>query len=117
VVAITTVFSLITFALFLLFSRILVISVASFALFSLFSLTSFPVLMGYVNQKIPKEIATVSSGIVWGIGVVLGGATGIGMISILNYLHYSLAYSFWVVMIFGVISAVMIPWLEIWIEK
>jgi len=117
VVAITTVFSLITFSLFLLFSRILVISVASFALFSLFSLTSFPVLMGYVNQKIPKEIATVSSGIVWGIGVVLGGATGIGMISILNYLHYSLAYSFWVVMIFGVISAVMIPWLEIWIEK
>ncbi len=117
VVAITTIFSLITFSLFLFYSKILWVSVTSFALFSLFSLTSFPVLMGYVNQKIPKEIATVSSGVVWGIGVVLGGATGIGMISIMNYYHYSLAYSFWVVMIFGVISALMIPWLEIWLNK
>ncbi len=117
VVAITTIFSILFFAIFLLYSRTILISIIAFAAYSLFSLTSFPVLMGYVNQKVPKEVSTVSGGIVWGIGVVLGGATGIGLISALTYLKYSLAQSFWITLLFGIISALMIPWVEKWLKK
>lgn len=117
VVAITTIFSILFFAIFLLYSKILLVSVIAFAAYSLFSLTSFPVLMGYVNQKVPKEVSTVSGGIVWGIGVVLGGATGIGLISMLTYFKYSLAESFWITLLFGIISAFMIPWVEKWLKK
>jgi hypothetical protein len=67
------------------------------------------VLLGYVNQIVPKDIATTAHGMVWGIGNTLGGAAGIAVMSLLLYLGVSLTETMWAMLIFGVASALFIP--------
>lgn len=81
----------------------------SYALYVFFAMSGFPVLLGYVTQVVPKEFSTTSSGFVWGIGNTIGGATGIGLISLFNAMGYSIHYSFWLMMIAAVISCILLP--------
>ena len=89
-IGITTVFSAFFFLLFMLSGSYIVLITIFYALFIFLSFTGFPVLLGYVNQIVPKDIATTAHGMVWGIGNTLGGAAGIAVMSLLLYLGVSL---------------------------
>ena len=108
-IGITTVFSAFFFLLFMLSGSYIVLITIFYALFIFLSFTGFPVLLGYVNQIVPKDIATTAHGMVWGIGNTLGGAAGIAVMSLLLYLGVSLTETMWVMLIFGVASALFIP--------
>ena len=108
-IGITTVFSAFFFLLFMLSGSHIVLITIFYALFIFLSFTGFPVLLGYVNQIVPKDIATTAHGMVWGIGNTLGGAAGIAVMSLLLYLGVSLTETMWVMLIFGVASALFIP--------
>lgn len=108
-IGITTVFSAFFFLLFMLSGSHIVLITIFYALFIFLSFTGFPVLLGYVNQIVPKDIATTAHGMVWGIGNTLGGAAGIAVMSLLLYLGVSLTETMWAMLIFGVASALFIP--------
>ncbi len=108
-IGITTVFSAFFFLLFMLSGSYIVLITIFYALFIFLSFTGFPVLLGYVNQIVPKDIATTAHGMVWGIGNTLGGAAGIAVMSLLLYLGVSLTETMWAMLIFGVASALFIP--------
>ncbi len=108
-IGITTVFSALFFLLFMLSGSHMALITIFYALFIFLSFTGFPVLLGYVNQIVPKDIATTAHGMVWGIGNTLGGAAGIAVMSLLLYLGVSLTATMWAMLIFGVASALFIP--------
>lgn len=108
-IGITTVFSALFFLLFMLSGSHMSLITIFYALFIFLSFTGFPVLLGYVNQIVPKDIATTAHGMVWGIGNTLGGAAGIAVMSLLLYLGVSLTATMWAMLIFGIASALFIP--------
>ena len=68
-------------------------------------------LLGYVNQIVPKDITTTAHGMVWGIGNTVGGAAGIAVMSILLYLGVSLTHTMWAMLAFGIASICFIPFI------
>ncbi len=110
-ISITTAFSALLFLLFMLSGSDLVLIVVFYAIFIFLSFTGFPVLLGYVNQVVPKDITTTAHGMVWGIGNTVGGAAGIAVMSLLLYLGVSLTHTMWVMLAFGIASICFIPFI------
>jgi len=81
----------------------------TYALYVFTAFSGFPVLMGYVNQIVPREISTTAGGMVWGIGNTVGGGIGIAIISILLYVHTTLIDAMWIMTIFGAVSLILFP--------
>jgi MFS family permease len=110
-IAITTVFSTLTFIAFMLSGSDVLFLIISYASFVFLAFTGFPVLLGYVNQIIPSKITTTAHGIVWGLGNTVGGATGIAVMSILILEKISLTETMWAMVLFGIASIFFIPFI------
>ncbi len=108
-VTVTVIASTAIFFVFLLARNDIWIVAISYSIYVFFAMSGFPVLLGYVTQVVPKEFSTTSSGFVWGIGNTIGGAAGIGLMSILNAMGYSIYSSFWIMMITAVMSCILLP--------
>lgn len=107
-ISVTTVMSSISLVLLLLSGSSLILAAVFFSMYAFFTYSGFPTLLGYLNQVVPPEISTSSGGIVWGIGQFVGGAAGIGLASFLVYGN-GLYFSFWIMLIFGVAAALLLP--------
>ncbi|MGH2638116.1 MAG: MFS transporter [Rhabdochlamydiaceae bacterium] len=97
--------------LFLLNTTNLILQVASLAAFGFFGLTGFPLLLPLATAAVPREAATLSSSIVWGVGNVGGGALGplfIGLLAAPALLG-SLNGSFYVATIISLCSLAVLP--------
>lgn len=104
---ITGTMSLASFIVFLLFSQTYLIALPFFALYAFSAFTGFPSLLGFINQKIPKELATRANTWVWGIGSSVGGAVGIMIYtSMTEVFHLSQTDSFWIMLSFLFISII-----------
>lgn len=108
-IILTSGLSAVLFLLFLLSTNIVYTGI-SYAMFALTAFTGFPVLLGYVNFVVPKAYSTTSNGLVWGLGSTVGGAAGIGAIT-LFLLYLPLRLSLWAMLIFGAISFILMLFL------
>jgi FSR family fosmidomycin resistance protein-like MFS transporter len=107
-VSITTVFSGVSFLIFLYFSHILILDFITYSLYAFFTYSVFPVLLGYVNNVIPKEFSTRANSLVWGIGQTVGGAAGISVLTALIPI-ISLNNALWVMLVFSLASMLLLP--------
>ncbi len=105
---IATVFATVAFILFMLSGANVLLCLLTYSIFVFFAFSGFPVLLGYIGQMIPKEHSTTSNALVWGVGNTLGGAAGIGLMSVL-LLYMSLGDAMWFMSIFSVVSSFMLP--------
>lgn len=110
-IGITTIFSALLFLLFMLSGAHITLVTIFYAIFIFLSFTGFPVLLGYVNQIVPKDITTTAHGMVWGIGNTVGGAAGIAVMSLLLFLGLSLTSTMWAMLVFGVASIFFLPFI------
>ena len=100
----------IAFALFLLVGNNALLLAVTYSVFTFFGFTGFPVLLGYVNQAVPKSISATAGGDVWGIGQYIGNGAGIAVISAL-ILFISVHYALWLMLVFLIPSVVLIAFL------
>ncbi len=109
VITITSTLAVLFTVLFVLTHSVYVMtaSMAGFA-FSVFS--GFPVLIGYVQQLVPRDILTASSSLVWGVGSTVGGALGI-VVFYISYKIFNLSVgtSMWILIAIGLVSVFLIP--------
>lgn len=104
----TTLISVIAFGFFLLL-RGPVYSYIFYSVFTFAALTSFPVFMSYSANIVEKEYNGYSNSVVWGIGTIVGGALGVGLITILLYFGFSIFIGMVVAEIIGIISIISLP--------
>jgi MFS transporter, FSR family, fosmidomycin resistance protein len=100
--------------LILLYTHNLFVQIASLAVFGFFTFTQFPLLMPLATNAVPKEVATLSNSIVWGLGNAGGGALGpflIGLLATPSILG-SLNGAFLVVTIISLSSLVLLPFVS-----
>ena len=109
-ILLTSVFPGIAFMLFLLSGSNVYMLAATYSIFTFFAFTGFPVLLGYVNQVVPKSISTTAGGDVWGLGQYVGNGAGIAVISAL-ILAISVYSALWVMLVFLVPSIALIAFL------
>lgn len=108
IISLTTILSGIAFASFIYFASNIIVSAVSFAVFAFVTYSGFPVLLGYVNQVVPREISTTSNGLVWGIGQTFGGAVGIAIIDGFK-VFVSLGDSLTFMLIFALAAVTLLP--------
>ncbi len=108
IISFTTIISGVAFASFIYFASNLIVSATSFAVFAFVTYSGFPVLLGYVNQVVPREISTTSNGLVWGVGQTLGGALGIAVLDGFK-VFVSLGDSLTLMLIFALAAIVLLP--------
>ncbi|PYB68087.1 MFS transporter [Thermoplasma sp. Kam2015] len=108
-IGLTTGLSTLFFIFFMFAGTDPVLNTITYALYVFTAFSGFPVLMGYVNQIVPREISTTAGGMVWGIGNTVGGGIGIAIISILLYVHTTLIDAMWIMTIFGAVSLILFP--------
>ena len=106
IVLLTGYMSVFGFALFMLSANIVLLT-ASLGFFAFFAFTGFPVMLGYMGQKIPRDILPFTNGIVWGVGNTLGSSAGVGIMVVLLS-HWNLSFSFWVMLAIGSVSVLML---------
>lgn len=109
-IMLTSVFPGIAFVLFLLSGSNVYMLAATYSIFTFFAFTGFPVLLGYVNQVVPKSISTTAGGDVWGLGQYVGNGAGIAVISAL-ILAISVYSALWVMLAFLIPSIALIAFL------
>jgi MFS family permease len=109
-ILLTSVFPGIAFMLFLLSGSNVYMLAATYSIFTFFAFTGFPVLLGYVNQVVPKSISTTAGGDVWGLGQYVGNGAGIAVISAL-ILAISVYSALWIMLVFLVPSIALIAFL------
>lgn len=107
-VFLTTIVSAVLFFVFLLWKN-LAFSISVYTLEVFFAMSGFPVLLGYVTQIFPPNYTARASSYIWGIGNTIGGAAGVGIMTLLLGLNLNIQISFWIMLIFGVVSAAMLP--------
>ncbi len=107
----TTATAMICFAVFLLTGLNVFILGAAYCLFAFFNFSGFSIFLGYVSQVVPDRISTTANSMVWGGGQILGGAAGIGIVSLLIFYSFSLADTFWIMFVFGIASLALLPML------
>lgn len=106
-VFLTTIASTIIFFVFLIWNNF-VFSVSMYFLETFFALSGFPVLIGYVTQVFPPKYTATASSYIWGISNTIGGAAGVGIItSLIGVIGIYL--SFWIMLLFGIVSSIMLP--------
>ncbi len=104
----TTILSTIFFFLFL-FSKNFALSISIYTVEVFFAMSGFPVLLGYLTQIFPPKYTATASSYIWGIGSMIGGAAGVGVMTFLVGFNMSIYNSFWIMLIFALISTVMLP--------
>ncbi len=109
-VSVTTAFSSIAFAAFLLAGSNVIVLTIAYSLFTFFAFTGFPVLLGYVNQIVPRSISSEAGSKVWGIGQYLGAGSGIAVISVLIY-FIGIRSALWSMLIFVIPALILILFL------
>ncbi len=107
-VFLTTIVSTIIFFVFLLWNNF-IFSVSMYFLETFFALSGFPVLLGYVTQIFPPRYTATASAYIWGISNMIGGAAGVGVITLLIGLGIGIQVNFWIAFLFGVVSSIMLP--------
>ncbi len=107
-VFLTTITSTVVFILFLLWNNF-VFSVSMYLIETFFAMSGFPVLLGYVTQVFPPKYTATASSYIWGLSNIIGGAAGVGVITLLLGVGINIYLSFWIMLIFGAISALMLP--------
>lgn len=104
VILLTGYVSVISFAILLLVRNDILLT-AVLGLYAFVAFTGFPVLLGYVGQRVPKHILPFSNSIVWGVGNTIGSSAGAGiMVALLQFT--TLKNSFWILLILGVASMI-----------
>ncbi|MEM3637762.1 MAG: hypothetical protein QXE12_03570 [Conexivisphaerales archaeon] len=86
----------------------IVAKVVVLALFAFFVYSGFPVVLGYAQQVVPKEVAARLNGIVWGLGNTVGGAIGAALAGQLVD-HYGFSFSFFISWLFGMLAIAFLP--------
>ncbi len=108
----TTVFAALSFALFMLSNQNAVLGLVTYSTFVFFVFSGFPILLGYIGQMVPREHSTTSNALVWGIGNTLGGAAGIGLMSMM-LLYTSMGTAMWLMFLFALASVALLPLLPV----
>ena len=99
------VLSLLAFVPFLYFSHNYALSLVFFSIYAFAAFTGFPSVLGFLNQKVPKEVSTRANTLAWGIGNTVGGAVGILIFTTLfQTLNISMEYSFLLMLSFLILS-------------
>lgn len=108
-ILVTSGISALAFLAFMLTRDIYITGVA-YAVFAMTAFTGFPVLMGYVNEVVPRRFSTTSNGLVWGGlgGNTVGGAAGIGVMSLL-LLYLPLGRVLYIMIAFAAVSFALTP--------
>ncbi|GGM79113.1 MFS transporter [Thermogymnomonas acidicola] len=106
-ILVTSGISALAFLAFMLTRDIYITGVA-YAVFAMTAFTGFPVLMGYVNEVVPRRFSTTSNGLVWGLGNTVGGAAGIGVMSLL-LLYLPLGRVLYIMIAFAAVSFALTP--------
>lgn len=107
-ISVTTLFSGLAFFLLLVSGAHLILVGLFFATYAFFTYSGFPILLGYLNQVVPREISTSSGGVIWGMGQLLGGAAGIAVSSVI-VLYSNIYESYWIMMIFTLAATILLP--------
>lgn len=110
-ITMSTVFSGIAFFLVLISGSHLLFSAVFFAIYAFFTYSGFPILIGYLNQVVPRQISSSSGGVIWGLGQLLGGATGIAVSSLL-VLYQNITTAYWLMLIFTLGATLLLPLLR-----
>jgi len=97
-----------SFILFLYAGSNIYLALAMYSLFVFVTFNGFAVVLGYVNQLVPDEVANRSNAFTWGVGQILGGATGIGVITLLLE-FVSVGKAMWYMVIFVLLAIFMLP--------
>jgi FSR family fosmidomycin resistance protein-like MFS transporter len=100
--------------LLLLLTQNAFIQIALFSLFAFFAFTQFPLLMPLARNAVPKEAATMSNSIVWGIGNSGGGAFGpflVGLLAAPSFLG-SLNGAFAIIALICLLSVATMPFIR-----
>ncbi len=84
IISLTSLLSFIVFGVFLLTKNIYVIT-ASYAVLAFLLFNGFSVLLDYTYQIVPQSYYSYSYSVVWGLGNILGGASGIGLMTLFLY--------------------------------
>ncbi len=108
--ALTTVLAVPLFASFLLVRNLWVL-IGIYALYAFFAYTGFPTILGYIGQIIPTRHVTAIGAKVWGVGMVLGGATGTAVATLLLYFGMGVGEMMWLLLASGVAAIAMLPML------
>jgi MFS transporter, FSR family, fosmidomycin resistance protein len=95
--------------LFIVFSSGILEIELSLALFGLFQYTSFPLILALASELSPKGATTFTNSIVWGYGMVFGGAVGPVVIGALSVRPSMLGSAFIIVSIIGAAGVVLLP--------
>jgi MFS family permease len=103
----TTVMSAAVFAGFFV-THYAAAKVAVLGLFAFFVYSGFPVVLGYAQQVVPREVAARLNGIVWGLGNTLGGALGAALAGLMVD-HYGFTISFFGSWLFGLLAVAFLP--------
>jgi len=103
----TTVMSAVVFAGFFV-THYAAAKVAVLGLFAFFVYSGFPVVLGYAQQVVPREVAARLNGIVWGLGNTLGGALGAAFAGLMVD-HYGFTVSFFGSWLFGLLAIAFLP--------
>lgn len=104
VILLTGYISLVSFAVFLLVRNDILLTLV-LGIYAFVAFTGFPVLLGYVGQRVPKKILPFSNSIVWGVGNTIGSSAGAGlMVLLLQFTN--LRNSFWILLVLGIASMV-----------
>lgn len=108
VITATAFASAVSFVLFLLAKDNIYFALAMLSIFIFATFNGFAVILGYVNQLVPDKVANSSNAFTWGVGQILGGAAGVGVMTLLlNYI--SVTSAMWYMSIFMFISILMLP--------
>ncbi|HEU23632.1 MAG: MFS transporter [Mesoaciditoga sp.] len=107
-VFLTTIVSTAIFFVFLLWNNF-IFSVSMYFLETFFALSGFPVLLGYVTQIFPPRYTATASAYIWGISNMIGGAAGVEVMTLLIGTGIGIQIDFWIILLFGVASSVMLP--------
>ena len=101
------VLSVIGFGIFIL-TKNLILMYASYSLFTLTGLASFPILMSYSSDIVNRVYNNYSNSLVWGVGTIIGGAFGVGIITLIIDFQISVLNAMYVAEIIGIISLISI---------
>jgi FSR family fosmidomycin resistance protein-like MFS transporter len=107
-VFLTTIASTAVFLIFLLWNNF-IFSVSMYLIETFFAMSGFPVLLGYLTQVFPPKYTATASAYIWGLSNIIGGAAGVGVVTLLLGVGVNIYLSFWFMLIFGVVSALMLP--------
>lgn len=103
----TTVMSAAIFALFFITYSIIA-KVIILGLFAFFVYSGFPVVLGFAQQIVPREVAARLNGIVWGLGNTLGSAFGAALAGLMVD-SYGFSFSFLISWLFGLAAIALLP--------